>query len=148
MLWRSAAVVVAREIFLSRPLQIISRESGKLRHFPAPQNFSRRHGFLRQTLELRVVQRLTTTQLKSPLTLLSLASIVFGKMQALSRCTRPALQAAVRRRGYATAAGAYAATNENLRINKETKVLFQGFTGKQGTSVPPLYHLTSARACC
>jgi hypothetical protein len=54
-------------------------------------------------------------------------------MQALSRCARPAVQAAVRRQGYATATSAYAATNENLRINKDTKVIYQGFTGKQGT---------------
>jgi hypothetical protein len=51
-------------------------------------------------------------------TLLSLTSIVFGKMQALSRCARPALQAAVRRQSYSTSTGGYAATAENLRINK------------------------------
>lgn len=54
-------------------------------------------------------------------------------MQAFSRCARPALRAAVQRRGYATATSAYAATAENLRINKETRVIYQGFTGKQGT---------------
>lgn len=54
-------------------------------------------------------------------------------MQALSKCTRPALQAAARRQGYSTATSGYAATAENLRINKDTKVIYQGFTGKQGT---------------
>jgi len=54
-------------------------------------------------------------------------------MQAFSKCARPALQAAVRRQNYSTSTGAYAATAENLRINKNTKVVFQGFTGKQGT---------------
>ncbi|KAE8441103.1 hypothetical protein EG329_005870 [Mollisiaceae sp. DMI_Dod_QoI] len=60
-------------------------------------------------------------------------------MQAFSRCTRPALQAAARRQNYSTAAGAYSATVENLRINKDTKVIYQGFTGKQGT-----FHATQA----
>jgi hypothetical protein len=54
-------------------------------------------------------------------------------MQAFSRCARPLMQAAVRRQGYSTATSAYAATAENLRINKDTKVIYQGFTGKQGT---------------
>jgi len=54
-------------------------------------------------------------------------------MQAFSRCARPALQAAVRRQGYSTSTSAYAATAENLRINGDTKVIYQGFTGKQGT---------------
>jgi hypothetical protein len=60
-------------------------------------------------------------------------SIVFNKMQAFSRCTKPALQAALRRQGYSTSSSAYALTAENLRINKDTRVIFQGFTGKQGT---------------
>ncbi|KAH8663455.1 succinyl-CoA synthetase-like protein [Tricladium varicosporioides] len=54
-------------------------------------------------------------------------------MQAISRCARPAMQAALRRQNYSTATSAYAATAENLRINGHTKVIYQGFTGKQGT---------------
>ncbi|CZR54729.1 succinyl-CoA ligase subunit alpha [Phialocephala subalpina] len=52
-------------------------------------------------------------------------------MQAFSRCTRPALRAAVRRQNYST--GSYGSTCENLRVNSETRVIYQGFTGKQGT---------------
>ncbi|CAO1603911.1 ligase of succinyl-coa [Xanthoria calcicola] len=54
-------------------------------------------------------------------------------MQVLRRCTGNALQAAARRQAYSTAGGAYAGTAEALRINSETKVIYQGFTGKQGT---------------
>jgi hypothetical protein len=61
-----------------------------------------------------------------------LTSIVSDKMQAFSKCARPLMQAAVRRQGYSTATSAYAATAENLRITKDTKVIYQGFTGKQG----------------
>lgn len=39
----------------------------------------------------------------------------------------------MRRQGYSTSTGSYAATGENLRINADTKVIYQGFTGKQGT---------------
>lgn len=56
-------------------------------------------------------------------------------MQVFSRRTAGALQAAARRQGYSTATSGYASTAENLRINKETKVIFQGFTGKQGRCV-------------
>lgn len=56
-------------------------------------------------------------------------------MQVFSRRTAGALQTAARRQGYSTATSGYAATAENLRINKDTKVLFQGFTGKQGRCV-------------
>ncbi|KAL9070289.1 MAG: hypothetical protein Q9161_004982 [Pseudevernia consocians] len=54
-------------------------------------------------------------------------------MQVFSRRTAGALQAAARRQGYSTATSGYAATAENLRINKDTKVIYQGFTGKQGS---------------
>ncbi|KAI9050191.1 hypothetical protein LZ554_006332 [Drepanopeziza brunnea f. sp. 'monogermtubi'] len=54
-------------------------------------------------------------------------------MQAFSRCARPAMKAAVRRQAYSSSTSAYTATAENLRINSETKVIYQGFTGKQGT---------------
>lgn len=53
-------------------------------------------------------------------------------MQVFSRRTAGALQAAARRQSYSTTNSGYAATAENLRINKDTKVIYQGFTGKQG----------------
>ena len=56
-------------------------------------------------------------------------------MQALRRPFSGALRASTHRHSYATASSAYAATNVNLRINNDTKVIYQGFTGRQGTSV-------------
>ena len=79
------------------------------------------------------LEHLELFQNNSHPSLFFLTSIVSDKMQAFSRCARPALQAAVRRQGYSTSTSAYAATAENLRINKETRVIYQGFTGKQGT---------------
>ena len=91
----------------------------------------------------RSTQALTTTSkpfLLLQFLYLSLSSLFFSFalffiMQAFRRNALSAVQnvAAVQRRGYARAAGAYAETVSNLRINADTKVLFQGFTGKQGT---------------
>jgi hypothetical protein len=55
-------------------------------------------------------------------------------MQSLKTCASSALRQA-HRRSYASVSGLspYASTAQNLKISKETKLLVQGFTGKQGT---------------
>ncbi|KAI1944271.1 ligase of succinyl-coa [Ophidiomyces ophidiicola] len=56
-------------------------------------------------------------------------------MQLFRRSTLSTLQNAsrIQQRRHIASTSAYASTVDNLRINSETKVLFQGFTGKQGT---------------
>merc|ERR1712115_596405 len=54
------------------------------------------------------------------------------KMQAFRRAL-PTLQRVQRSRTYATVSAEYKKTNSNLRITSDTKVIYQGFTGRQGT---------------
>jgi succinyl-CoA synthetase alpha subunit len=52
-------------------------------------------------------------------------------MQSVTRAARASALKNVGRRAYSSSQ--YAKTINNLRINSDTKVIYQGFTGKQGT---------------
>ncbi|KAF2151142.1 alpha subunit of succinyl-CoA ligase [Myriangium duriaei CBS 260.36] len=54
-------------------------------------------------------------------------------MQAITKPAGSLIRSALQRRTYASASSGYKSTNVNLRIDGNTKVIYQGFTGRQGT---------------